>query len=168
MRQQIRVGLFHKVDPSRAAGGDHREHAAILHAVEQLIALLHDGQVSSKVGVKNLVESKAAQGSYHLAGCNRAARHAKFLADGDTDRRSGLDDDKFIRVVDGVPNALGVVLLIQCADRTGRYALAAVNAWGLIQRFFKGGCKIPHTDLNSNRFSDDSGSDWHCKYQNQL
>ena len=34
--------------------------------------------------------------------------------------------------------------------------------------FFKGGCKIPHTDLNSNRFADDSGSDWHCKYQNQL
>lgn len=25
---------------------------------------------------------------------------------------------------------------------------------------------MPHTDLNSNRFSDDSGSDWHCKYQN--
>ena len=142
VRQQIRVGLFHKVDPSRAAGSDHREHAAILHAVEQLIALLHDGQVSSEVGVKNLVESKAAQGSYHLAGCNRAARHAKFLADGDTDRRSGLDDDKFIRVVDGVPNALGVVLLIQCADRTGRYALAAVNAWGLIQRFFKGSCNL--------------------------
>ena len=53
----------------------------------------------------------------------------------------------------------------QPLERGSNNYYSIIQGYVIIYAFFKGGCKIPHTDLNSNRFADDSGSDWHCKYR---
>ena len=137
--QQVRVVLLHKVNPARATGGNHRQRASIFHPVEQLIAFLHNGQVGRKVGVEYLIKTQTSERSNHLAGCNCASFHSKLFTDCNTNSRSGLNDDKFIRVVDGIPNSLGVVLFIQCADWANCHTLSAVDTRRFRERLFKGG-----------------------------
>ena len=130
------------LDPSGRAGGEHGQGAAILDAVNQLGGLFHDGQVSSEVGIEDLVEAQALQGLSHLAGHAGADGHAEFLAQGHTDSGSGLHDHDLLRIVDGGPNLGGVVLLGQRAHGAGIDALAAVNAVGGVNGLAESGSNL--------------------------
>ena len=78
--------MLDELDPSGRAGGDHREHPAVLHAVDKLGALLHDGEVGCKVHVKDVVEAHSAERRSHLALDLGADGAVEFLAETDPDR----------------------------------------------------------------------------------
>ena len=116
------------LDPSRRAGGEHRQHAAVLDAAQQLGRFLHDGQIRAEIGVKHLVKAQTAQRLRHLAGDAGADGQAEFLAQRHADGRSGLHDDELLRVGERIPDLVRVVALAQRADRAGVDALAAEHA----------------------------------------
>ena len=58
----------------------------------------------------------------------RAGLEAEALAHGRARRRGGLDDDVLVRVVDGRPHRVGLVLGVQGAGGAAVDALAAVDA----------------------------------------
>ncbi len=57
VRQKLRIVLFDEIDPAGAAGSHHRHDAAVLDAVQQLRAFLHDGEVGAEVRVEDPVEA---------------------------------------------------------------------------------------------------------------
>ena len=90
---EIVVQLLHEVGPRRAAGGDERQRAALVHeALDELAGLLHDGDVGGEVGVEHGLEAEAAQGGVELAGEVGAGRQAEGLAEGHAHRRGDLHD----------------------------------------------------------------------------
>ena len=130
------------LDPSGRAGGEHGQGAAVLDAVDQLGGLFHDGQVSSEVGIEDLVEAQALQGLSHLAGHAGADGHAELFAQSHADSGSGLHDHDLLRIVDGGPDLVGVVLFLQGADGAGVDALAAEDAVGLQDVLVEGGSDL--------------------------
>ena len=139
VRQEVGVIGLAVLDPAGRAGGDHRQHAAGLDALHELVGLFHDGQVRAEVGVEDLVEAQAPEGAGHLAGDGGAHRDAEFLAEGGADGGSGLHDDVLARIGQGRPNLRGVVLLMQGAHGAGRDALAAVDAGHVVELQAPGG-----------------------------
>ena len=142
MWKQIRIGLFHKVDPTWAARGNHWQSTAILHTVKQLVTFFHNGQVSREIGIEYFVKAQSAQSSNHLTGCNCAALHAKFFTDCYTNSWSGLNNNKFIFIVDCIPNTFGVIFFIQCTNWTYCNTLSAVYARRFAQWLLKCGCDL--------------------------
>ena len=57
MRQQLRIFQLNHIYPAGAAGGNHRQHAAILQTLQELMAFLHNSQVGGKVCIKNLIKA---------------------------------------------------------------------------------------------------------------
>ena len=138
VRNEFRIVGFAELDPAGAAGGDHRQHAAVLQASQQLGAFLHDGQVSAPVNVEHLGEAEPAQGGSQLAGNGCSDRHAEFFAQGGAHGGSGLYDRDVIRVRQQIPDFLGAVLFVQGAGRAGGNALSAVDAGHVIQALSPG------------------------------
>ena len=60
MREQIRIIILGKLDPAGGAGGDHGQHAAVFHPLDQLVGLFDNGHVGAEVGVEHLVKAQAA------------------------------------------------------------------------------------------------------------
>ena len=137
--QALRIELLAELYPARRTGGYHRQRAAVLDAVNQLVGLFHDGEVRAEVGVEHLVKAQTPEGGGHLAGHGGAHRHAELLAQRRAHGRSGLHDHELLRIVQGVPYLGGVVLLGQSAAGANVNALAAVDAAGSAQRVIPGG-----------------------------
>ncbi len=78
--------------PAGAAGGYHRQFAAVFDALEKLRTLLHYREVSAGVSVEYTVKAHAPKGRCHLAGDGRTHRIAEFLAEGGSYSGSGLHD----------------------------------------------------------------------------
>ena len=95
---------------------------------EQLGAFFEDRQVGGEVGVEHGVEAQPPQGGDHLAGDQRAGRIAETLAQGGADGRRGLHDDVLVRLVQGLPDLVDLVLLGDRAHRADGRALAALHA----------------------------------------
>ena len=89
--------------------------------------------------VSNTLSAEHLQGGDHLAGADGAGFHAEGLADGDTDGRSGLEDDGLGLVVEGAPDVVLVVDLGKSADGAGLDALAAEDALGVGELLEAGG-----------------------------
>ena len=126
--QHLGVVLLTVANPAGGAGGDEGQLAALLDAVEELGALLHDGEVGGVVHVKDLVEAQAAQGGDHLALHVGADGHAEALAQRDADGGGGAHHHVLGGVVEGLPHLGGVVLLLEGARGAGHDALAAGDA----------------------------------------
>ena len=60
MWEQVRIEVLGEFNPAGAAGGNHGQGAAGFNPLEQLVPLFNNGQVSGKVGVKDLVKAQAA------------------------------------------------------------------------------------------------------------
>ena len=88
---QFRIIALQIGDPGRAAGGHHGQNTALGDAADQLSTFLHDGQVSSEIGVVNIVEADAAQGGSHLTGSQSAQRRTEVFGDSHTDGGCALD-----------------------------------------------------------------------------
>ena len=74
VRQEFRIVMLAELDPAGGAGGDHGQHAAVSHTVDQLVRFFHNGQVSAEVSVKDLRKAQTAQRSSHLSGDTGADR----------------------------------------------------------------------------------------------
>ena len=124
---QLRVLALQEPDPAGAAACEHGPAGQPpgLEAVEELAALLHNGQVGGKVGVKHILEAQPPQGGGHAAHGGLLPLQPKCLAPGGTDGGSHLDHGNLVRVGQGGKGPLGVVPLPQAAHGTVGDALAA-------------------------------------------
>lgn len=102
-------------------------------ALDELTALLHDGQVGREVGVEHIVEAQALQGGHHTACSPLPGAHAEFLCPSHPDRRGHLDHGGDLRVRQGPQNLVGVIPGCQGAGGTVGDALAAEHAGGVFQ-----------------------------------
>ena len=137
---KLRIARLHKAHPARAAARKHGPAAAVAlalggaQALEQLGALLHDGEVGREISIEHVLKANAAQrAGQALNGC-LLARNAEFLAPGATHGRRNLHQHDLVGIGDGVKHGLGVVALAQRARRAMRDALAARDAIGLADR----------------------------------
>ena len=135
---KFREEFFAVGDPSGAAGGNHRQYAAVLDAVDQLGALLHNGKVRAEIGIEYLVKAQAAHGGHHFAGNAGADGQAKFLAQGGADGGRGLNADDLFRIGQGGPYFIDFALFMQRAYGAGFNALAAVHTGAVRQGFAEG------------------------------
>ncbi len=138
------VVLLAVPDPAGGAGGNHGHVVAGLEAVEELGALLHDGEVGGGVHVEHLVKAQAAQGGDHLALHIGAHGQAEALAQGDPDRGGGAHHHVLGGVGQGGPDLVGVVPLLEGAGGAGHDALAAGHAVHLVQVPVKGAADVGH------------------------
>ena len=138
---KLGVTCLHKAHPARAAAREHRPTAAIAlalgglaQALEQLGALLHNGEVGRKIGVEHVLKAHAAQRAGKALNGSFLARNAELLAPGATHGRRDLHQHDLVGIGDGIEHGLGIVALAQRARRTMRDALAARDAIGLADR----------------------------------
>ena len=134
--------LLTVADPAGGAGGDEGQGAPLGEAVDELGALLHNGEVGGGVHVKDLVEAQTAQGGDHLALHIGADGQAEALAQGDPDGGGGAHHHVLGGVVQGGPDLGGVVLLREGAGGAGHDALAAGDAVHLGQVPVKGAADV--------------------------
>ena len=138
---KLGVTCLHKAHPARAAARKHGPAASIAltlgggtQALEQLGALLHNGEVGREIGIEHVLKAHAAQrASQTLDGC-LLARNAEFLAPGAANGRRDLHQHDLVGISERVKHGLGVVALAQRARRAMRDALAARDAIGLADR----------------------------------
>ena len=128
--QQVAVVVLGVVDPAGGAARDHGQHAALGQPLEQLGALLHDGQVRAEVHVVHPLEAQAAHGRGHLAGDGGADGIAEFLAQRRAHRGSRLGDHMLAGLEGGV-DLVDLAVLHQRAGGTDVHALAALDAGGI-------------------------------------
>ena len=103
-------------------------------ALEQLGALLHNGEVGREIGIEHVLKAHAAQrASQTLDGC-LLARYAEFLSPGATHGRRNLHQHDLIGIGESIEHGLGIVTLAQGARRAMRDALTARDAIGLADR----------------------------------
>ena len=129
--------MLAELNPSGRAGRNHRQGTAVLHAIEELVSLLHDREVRAEIGVKDLFEAKTAQSGNHLSFHIRAHRHAEALAEGGADGRSRLNHDVLIGVAQRGEHVGALILLRERARRARDDALAAGNAGHAGKRLLK-------------------------------
>lgn len=131
--------FLHVVDPARTAGGHHGQGAAILQAIQEFGALLHDGEIGTKIRIKDLVEAQELQSRYHLS-CDDGTRlHTEGIAEGYAHRGGNLDDNVFFRVLQSIEYFIRIVFFDNRTGRTDEAALTAENAIRGFHRFVEGG-----------------------------
>ena len=138
---KLGVTRLHKAYPARAAAREHGPAAAVAlalggltQALEQLGALLHNGEVGREIGVEHVLKANAAQGASQALNGGLLARNAELLAPGATHGRRNLHQYDLVGIGDGVEHGLGIVTLAQGARRAMRDALTARDAIGLADR----------------------------------
>ena len=130
--------MFAVLNPTRRAGGNQRQCAAVLNTIDQLVSLFQDSQVCREVGIKYAVESQTVQCSGHLSFYNGSNRKSEAFAQTHTNGRCCLNDNELIRIFQCSLNLSGRILLIEGAHRASCHALSAVYAAGLCKRKVKG------------------------------
>ena len=138
---KLGVACLHKAHPARAAAREHGPAAAVAlalgglaQALEQLGALLHNGEVGREIGVEHVLKAHAAQRAGQALDGGFLARNAELLAPGATHGRRDLHQHDLVGIGDGIEHGLGIVALAQCTRRAMRDALAARDAIGLADR----------------------------------
>ncbi|CDC75945.1 putative uncharacterized protein [Candidatus Colimorpha enterica] len=139
MVKHIRVIILAELDPSGRAGGDHRESALVLYALNKLVRFLNDREVGGKVGVEHSVKAETAQSGDHLALNVCADRHSEALTEGSPDGGSGLNDNVLCRVAESLPYLVGVVLLGDGTGGTYSGTLTAGDAGNLAEVYLERG-----------------------------
>ena len=96
--------------------------------MEELAALLHNGQVGSEVGVEHIVKAQPAQGGGHALHGGLLPGQTEGLAPGGAHGGGHLDHGDLVRVGQGGEHLHGVVPLPQAAGGAVGDALAAQGA----------------------------------------
>ena len=98
------------------------------NAMQQLGALLHDGEVGREIGVEHVARAHRVQkGTKALDRCFLTGK-AQFLAPGGAHGGSDLEHDDLVRICHGVKDALGIVALAKSTYRAVGNALSARSA----------------------------------------
>ena len=135
---KLRIAGLHKAHPTRAAARKHGQAAAVTlalgggaQALEQLGALLHNGEVGREIGIEHVLKAHATQRTRQALDGGRLARNAELLAPSAAHGRRNLHQHDLVGIGESIEHGLGIVALAQCARRTMRNALAARDAIGL-------------------------------------
>jgi len=136
--QKITVVILCVVDPSGRAGGDHRKNTAVFDPAEKLCSLFHNGEVSGKVGVINLIEAETSECCNHLTCYCGTNGHTEFLAQSGTYCGSSLNNN----VHSGLHSSIDLIdlaLLHQSAGGAHAYALSALDTGRINEAAVLGG-----------------------------
>ena len=139
---ELGIVVLTELDPAGRAGGDHRQLAAVLHTIQELVGFFHDGQVSTEVGIEDLVEAETAQRSSHLALGIGADGLAEFFRQSGTDSGSGLHDHILVGIGNGLGHVVDAGFLIQSAHGADSDTLTAADAGGVGQVHLEGGADV--------------------------
>ena len=138
---KLRIARLHKAHPARAAAREHGPAAAVAlalggltQALEQLGALLHNGEVGREIGVEHVLKAHAAQYAGQALNGGLLARNAELLAPSGAHGWRDLHQHDLIGIGEGIEHGLGIVALAQRARRAMRDALTARDAIGLADR----------------------------------
>ena len=138
---KLRIARLYKAYPAWAAAREHGPTAAVAlalggltQALEQLGALLHNGEVGREVGVEHVLKAYAAQCAGQALDGGLLARNAELLAPGTTHGRRNLHQHDLVGIGERIEHGLGVVALAQRTRGAMRNALAARDAVGLADR----------------------------------
>ena len=123
--------ILHILDPRRAAGGEHRERAAVFEPVHKLLRLDDRGEVGGERGIKHLGRAHEPERRDHFAHGIFARMQPERFADGDAHRRSDLEHNALILVVQRAPYTADVVIHGDCGGGAHGGALTAADAVGL-------------------------------------
>ena len=105
----------------------------VLDFVDKLAAFFHNGQVSREVCVKDIVHTGASKRcAEQINGCD-IRLETEVLAPCSSDRRSDLEEDDLVRILDRVNDLERVIAFFQCADRAVRDTLTAKRAVRVFQ-----------------------------------
>ena len=102
-------------------------------ALDELAALLHDGEVGGEVGVEHIVEAHLLEGGDHPLGGGEPGRQSEGLGPGGTDGRRHLDHGDLLGIGQSLIDQGGVVPLLETAHGAVGDALTAEGAVGLAQ-----------------------------------
>ena len=97
-------------------------------ALNELAALLHDGQIGGEVGVEDVVKAQPAQRRHHAAGGGLLGGKVEALRPGRPYRRGHLDNGGDLRIGQGPEDAVGIVPDGQGAGGAVGDALSAEHA----------------------------------------
>ena len=102
------------LDESHLAGAARGEHGPTMlflmgEALNEFAPLLHNGEVSGKVGVKDVVKADLPQGADHMAGGGPRCRQAERLRPSHTDGGSNLNNGRDVRICQRIQNPVGIV-----------------------------------------------------------
>ena len=106
--------------------------------MQEFSSFLHDGQVSRRIHVEDLIEAQTTKGGYHLAFYVGAHRHTEAFAQLCTNRRCSTYDHMLGWICDGSPYLTGIIPFGQCAGRADCDTLSAVDTGGFCQRHIEG------------------------------
>ena len=133
------IVLLVEVDPCGAARGHDGDLDALVaaqelgEAVEELVALLHNGDVCTPVGIEYIVEADCLEGGRQFAGDDAAGGETELLSEGYADCRGNLYHGNLVGVVEVVDETAGMVGLGEGTNGAYRNALAAEYAVGVEQ-----------------------------------
>ena len=138
---KLRIARLHKAHPARAAAREHGPAAAVAltlgggaQALEQLGALLHNGEVGREISIEHVLKAHTAQCAGQALDGGLLARNAELLAPSATHGRRDLHQHDLVGISESVEHGLGVIALAQRACRAMRDALTARDAIGLADR----------------------------------
>lgn len=83
----------------------------LTQALEQLGALLHNGEIGREIGIEHVLKANAAQRASQAFDGSLLARNAKLLAPGATHGRRNLHQYDLVRIGESIEHGLGIVTL---------------------------------------------------------
>ena len=137
--QILGVLVFEILHPRRAAGGEHRERAAVFQALEEFFGFGDRRKVRAERRVIHLVHAHELERRDELVEHVFARGKAERLAHGHAHGGRDLDDNALAGVVDGTPRLADLVFHRDGAGSAHRRALAAAHALRLGKLAVKGG-----------------------------
>ena len=112
--EAVRIGgilALQEADPAGAAGGEHGPAvlAPVGEALDELAALLHDGEVGGEVGVEDIVKAHVLQSGDDAAGGGVLGAETPALCPGHPHGGGHLDHGGDLRVRQGLQHPAGIV-----------------------------------------------------------
>ena len=135
---EIGIKSLDKLDPAGRAAGEHGQPSAVLEAMQQLGAFLHDRQVCGEARIEHALEAEAPESGRHHADHVGAHRQTKLLAEGHGHGRGVLNDDHPAGIRQGGQYFLEVALLTEGRRGANGDALATIDTGGDIESFIEG------------------------------
>ena len=118
------LGIF---DPARTAGSNQRKFSIVVQTLDQLIGLLHDGQIRTKFCIKYFVKSKTSKCLSHSAFYVYTDREFESFAKCRSDSRRHLNNHVFFRIIQCFFYLIHLCLLCQCSNRADCHTLSTVH-----------------------------------------
>ncbi len=128
MTQILRIENLGETHPSRAAGGKHRQGAMTAYSFQQLMGFLHDGQVSGKICIQNMIKAEHLKPADKLFHTQLTIAVSKCFSYRQSYCRCYLGHHNFIGIRYRRQKFMDLLAFGNCPYRAGMYALTAHDA----------------------------------------